>query len=58
MTIINLISTEKPVKKLSDTIVPNVDNSIAETFDTLQDLRSTTIYSVFSGAYSDFLHYK
>ena len=25
MAIINLISTEKPVKELNDTIVPNVD---------------------------------
>ena len=35
MAIINLISTEKPVKELNDTIVPNVDKLSRSTFDTL-----------------------
>ena len=35
MVIINPISTEKPVKELKDTIVPNVDKLSRSTFDTL-----------------------
>jgi len=35
VAIINPISTEKPVKELRDTIVPNVDKLSRSTFDTL-----------------------
>jgi hypothetical protein len=35
VAIINPISTEKPVKELRDTIIPNVDKLSRSTFDTL-----------------------
>jgi hypothetical protein len=35
VAILNPISTEKPVKELNDTIVPNVDKLSRSTFDTL-----------------------
>jgi hypothetical protein len=35
VAIINPISTEKPVRKLNDTIVPNVDKLSRSTFDAL-----------------------
>ena len=35
MAILNPITTEKPVKELKDTIVPNVDKLSRSTFDTL-----------------------
>ena len=35
MAILNPISTEKPVKELNVTIVPNVDKLSRSTFDTL-----------------------